>query len=92
MIRFRHAAYREITVPINAVGSRAGAAQPGLLLPGTQSSRLAVFGGRGMSFNICRGTLGSLAMFTAIRNASSRMSWSGKRCSGRARSPPADRA
>ena len=24
---------------------------------------------RGMSFNICRGTLGSLAMFTAIRNA-----------------------
>jgi hypothetical protein len=24
-----------------------------------QSSRLAVFGGRGMSFNICRGTLGS---------------------------------
>jgi hypothetical protein len=34
-----------------------------------QSSRLAEFGGRGMSFNICRGTLGSLAMFTAIRNA-----------------------
>jgi hypothetical protein len=31
-----------------------------------------VFGGRGMSFNICRGTLGSLAMFTATRNASSR--------------------
>jgi hypothetical protein len=28
-----------------------------------QSSRLAEFGGRGMSFNICRGTLGSLAMF-----------------------------
>jgi hypothetical protein len=27
-----------------------------------------------MSFNICRGTLGSLAMFTAIRNASSRAS------------------
>jgi hypothetical protein len=27
-----------------------------------------------MSFNICRGTLGSLAMFTAIRNASSRES------------------
>ena len=25
-----------------------------------------------MSFNICRGTLGNLAMFTAIRNASSR--------------------
>ena len=25
-----------------------------------------------MSFNICRDTLGSLAMFTAIRNASSR--------------------
>jgi hypothetical protein len=39
-----------------------------------QSSRLAEFGGRGMSFNICHGTLGSLAMFTAIRNASSRMS------------------
>jgi hypothetical protein len=39
----------------------------------TQSSWLAVFGGRGMSFNICRGTLGSLAMFTAIRNASSRV-------------------
>jgi hypothetical protein len=31
----------------------------------TQSSRLAEFGGRGMSFKICRGTLGSLAMFTA---------------------------
>jgi hypothetical protein len=46
---------------------------PGLHLPGAQSSRLAVFGGRGMSFNICRGTLGSLAMFTAIRNASSRV-------------------
>jgi hypothetical protein len=30
--------------------------------------QLAVFGGRGMSFNICRGTLGSLAMFIAIRN------------------------
>ena len=29
---------------------------------GAQSSRLAEFGGRGMSFNICRGTLGSLAM------------------------------
>jgi hypothetical protein len=39
-----------------------------------QSSRLAVFGGLGMSFSICRGTLGSLAMFTAIRNASSRVS------------------
>jgi hypothetical protein len=25
-----------------------------------------------MSFNICRGTLGSLAMFIAMRNASSR--------------------
>ena len=37
-----------------------------------QSSRLAEFGGLGMSFNICRGTLGSLAMFTAMRNASSR--------------------
>jgi hypothetical protein len=37
-----------------------------------QSTRLAEFGGRGMSFNICRGTLGSLAMLTAIRNASSR--------------------
>jgi hypothetical protein len=35
-------------------------------------SRLAEFGGLGMSFNICRGTFGSLAMFTAIRNASSR--------------------
>jgi hypothetical protein len=28
-----------------------------------QSSRLTEFGGLGMSFNICRGTLGSLAMF-----------------------------
>jgi hypothetical protein len=37
-----------------------------------KSSRLAEFGGRGMSFNICRGTLGSLAMLTAKRNASSR--------------------
>ena len=27
-----------------------------------------MFGGLGMSFNICRGTLGSLAMFTAMRN------------------------
>jgi hypothetical protein len=39
-----------------------------------QSSRLAEFGGLGMSFNICRGTLGSLAMFTAMTNASSRVS------------------
>ena len=39
-----------------------------------QSSRLAVFGGRGMSFNIRRGTLGRLAIFTAIRNGSSRVS------------------
>jgi len=38
----------------------------------TQSSRLAVFGGRGMSCNICRGTLGRLAMLAATRNASSR--------------------
>jgi hypothetical protein len=30
--------------------------------------------GCGMSFNIYRGTLGSLAMLTAIRNASSRVS------------------
>jgi hypothetical protein len=30
-----------------------------------------VFGGQGMSFNIRRGTLGTLAIFTAIRNASS---------------------
>jgi hypothetical protein len=36
-----------------------------------QSSRLAEFGDLGMSFNIRRGTLVSLAMFTAIRNASS---------------------
>jgi hypothetical protein len=42
--------------------------------PRAQSSRPAEFGGRGMSFNICRGTLGSLAMFTARRNASSRVS------------------
>jgi hypothetical protein len=42
-----------------------------------QSSRLAEFGGLGMSFNICRGTLGSLAMFTAIRNASSRVRYCG---------------
>jgi hypothetical protein len=39
-----------------------------------QSFGLAEFGVLGMSFNICRGTLGSLAMFTAIRNASSRAS------------------
>jgi hypothetical protein len=42
-----------------------------LMLPRPQSSRLAEFGGRGISFKICRGTLGSLAMFTAMRNASS---------------------
>jgi hypothetical protein len=30
---------------------------------------LAEFGGREISFNICRGTLGSLASFTAMRNA-----------------------
>jgi hypothetical protein len=35
---------------------------------------MAEFGGLGMSFKICRGTLGSLAMLTAIRNASSRES------------------
>jgi hypothetical protein len=34
-----------------------------------QSSRLAEFGGLGMSFNICRGTFGSLAMLAAIRRA-----------------------
>jgi hypothetical protein len=34
-----------------------------------QSSRLAEFGGRRISFNISRGTLGSLAMLAAIRNA-----------------------
>jgi hypothetical protein len=34
------------------------------LSAGLNQSRLAVFGGRGMSFNTCRGTLGSLAMFT----------------------------
>jgi hypothetical protein len=38
------------------------------MLPRPQSSRLVEFGGRGMSFNICRGTLGSLAMFTAGEN------------------------
>jgi hypothetical protein len=32
-----------------------------------QSSRLAEFGGLGMSFDIGRRTLGSLAMFTAIK-------------------------
>jgi hypothetical protein len=36
-----------------------------------QLSRLAEFVGLGMSFNICRGTLGSLAMITAMKNASS---------------------
>ena len=35
-------------------------------------SRLAESFGLGMSFRICRGTLGNLAMFIAIRNASSR--------------------
>ena len=39
-----------------------------------QSSRLAKFGGRGMSFNICRGTIGSLVKFAANRKASSRVS------------------
>jgi len=34
-----------------------------------QSSRLAEFGGPGMSFNICCSTLGSLAMLAAIRRA-----------------------
>ena len=42
--------------------------------PRAQSSRLAELGGRAMSFNSCRGTLGSFAMWTATRNASSRMS------------------
>ena len=39
-------------------------------------------GGLGMSFNVCRGALGSLAILTAIRNASSRVSFSvdGRRC------------
>jgi hypothetical protein len=36
-----------------------------------QSFRLAEFSGRGMSFKICRGTLGSLAMSAAIRRVSS---------------------
>jgi hypothetical protein len=38
-------------------------------LVAAQSSRLAEFG-LGMSFNICRGTLGSFAMLAAIRRAS----------------------
>jgi hypothetical protein len=37
---------------------------------GGQSSRLAEFGGLGMSFNICRGTLGSLAMLAAAPRSS----------------------
>jgi hypothetical protein len=37
-----------------------------------QSFRLAEFSGLGMSFNICRGTLVSLAMFTAIRKPTRR--------------------
>ena len=36
--------------------------QPPRRFSRAQSSRLAVFGGLGMSFNICRGTLGSLAI------------------------------
>jgi hypothetical protein len=36
-------------------------------------SLLAQCGGRGMSFNICRGAFGSLAKFIAIRRASSRV-------------------
>ena len=51
-----------------------GRASSASMRRGTQSSRPAEFGGPGISFNIWRGTLGSLAMFTAIRNASSRVS------------------
>jgi hypothetical protein len=51
-------------------GSGVSACNPPFLstidLPHTQPSRLAVFGGFGMSFNICRGMLGSLAMFPDI--------------------------
>jgi hypothetical protein len=36
---------------------------------GINRPRRAEFGGRGMSFNICSGTLGSLAMFAAFRRA-----------------------
>jgi hypothetical protein len=39
---------------------------------GYSYSPLAEFGGLGMPFNIWRGTLGSLAMLTATRNASLR--------------------
>jgi hypothetical protein len=39
-----------------------------LLTLAAQSSRLAEFGGLGMSFKICRGTLGSLAMFHVGEN------------------------
>jgi len=53
---------RPVLVPAGA-----GRAVSGLNRPGWPN-----LAGRGMSFNICRGTLGSLAMFTAIRNASSR--------------------
>jgi hypothetical protein len=38
-----------------------------MLPPRPQSSRLAEFGGLGISINICRGTLGSLAMFKIKR-------------------------
>jgi hypothetical protein len=43
-------------------------------IPLNAQSRLAEFDGLGMSFDIFRGTLGNLAMFTAIRNASSGVS------------------
>jgi hypothetical protein len=47
---------------------------------GDRSSRLAEFGGLGMSLKICRGTLGSLAMFTAIRNPAWGAAESGPPC------------
>jgi hypothetical protein len=61
-------------VKICSSATRSQVAHIGLPFPRAQSSRLAVLGGRKMSFNVCRGTLGSLAMFTAIKNASSRVS------------------
>jgi len=44
-----------------------------------QSSRRAEFGGVGMSFNIYRGALGSLAMVAPMRRASSQVSTSAYR-------------
>ena len=66
-----------LTLSTRATTSPASERAPLLRCPGSVGHESLKFNhpglqnlaARGMLFNVCRGTLGSLAMFTAIRNA-----------------------